>query len=444
MKKCVWGMVAMVSLFSYTACSEIDILSPPGTEGKNAYEVWVQAVNDGVVIWESGTDLPNYFKYLKSESTDGMSAYEEWKAYIQSGDVEDPHNPDFMWNPERSTVPDFFYFLSGAKGEDGMTPYIRDGNWYIGTADMGVAAAGDKVEIVDDYWYINGEKTDVQATGSQGTQGPAGQSAYVIWRQEVIARTIKDKEGNKWPTTATSLQDFWAYLKGADGELVTLEKTPLTFLSSDLQDGSDYEEFRFTTAPNATVTMNYQSTTASSAADENGVCVINFPVSETEEQNAIVYAKADSMATSDPISVKVHTKKIHYVLDIYYDIEWYDTQTNAILDNSTGTYGDLYTITDENDMPYIVMYGRTYPLYIRIRFTSENIKSIWISESSGLAQFYVRIIPDTPEDYSSGVIEVRPASSGPIGDTDITITALTDKQRPVITTTFRVRNIAKP
>ena len=34
----------------------------------------------------------------------------------------------------------------GADGRDGLTPYIKDGNWWIGGEDTGVRATGDKGE----------------------------------------------------------------------------------------------------------------------------------------------------------------------------------------------------------------------------------------------------------------------------------------------------------
>ena len=61
---------------------------------------------------------------------------------------------------------------AGQNGQDGLTPTIgENGNWFIGTTDTGVKAAGTDgqtptVEIKDGYWWINGENTNVPASAT--------------------------------------------------------------------------------------------------------------------------------------------------------------------------------------------------------------------------------------------------------------------------------------
>ena len=61
---------------------------------------------------------------------------------------------------------------NGKDGQDGLTPTIgENGNWFIGTTDTGVKAAGTDgqtptVEIKDGYWWINGENTNVPASAT--------------------------------------------------------------------------------------------------------------------------------------------------------------------------------------------------------------------------------------------------------------------------------------
>ena len=61
---------------------------------------------------------------------------------------------------------------NGQNGQDGLTPTIgENGNWFIGTTDTGVKAAGTDgqtptVEIKDGYWWINGENTNVPASAT--------------------------------------------------------------------------------------------------------------------------------------------------------------------------------------------------------------------------------------------------------------------------------------
>ena len=85
--------------------------------------------------------------------------------------------------------------IEGPKGEDGQTPYIKDGYWYIGDDNTGVKAKGidgadgkngkdgadgangkDGVDgktpyIQDGYWYIDGVNTEVKAEGAAGKDG---------------------------------------------------------------------------------------------------------------------------------------------------------------------------------------------------------------------------------------------------------------------------------
>ncbi|MDO4771879.1 MAG: collagen-like protein, partial [Porphyromonas sp.] len=133
-----------MSVFGFASCNEIDIISPPGPRGFSAYEVWVEAVKNGKIEWAEDTDLANYFKYLKGEKGDaGADAYTTWKEWIKTVSVDDPHNPGRKWSPERTSQKDFFHFLTGAKGEDGLTPFVNEkGNWQIGDKDTGIQARG--------------------------------------------------------------------------------------------------------------------------------------------------------------------------------------------------------------------------------------------------------------------------------------------------------------
>ena len=42
---------------------------------------------------------------------------------------------------DKTTIADFYDFLSGADGDNGLIPYIgTNGNWFIGETDTGVPA----------------------------------------------------------------------------------------------------------------------------------------------------------------------------------------------------------------------------------------------------------------------------------------------------------------
>ena len=91
------------------------------------------------------------------------------------------------------------FFVGCAKdGEDGKTPYIQDGYWYIDGVNTGIKAEstdgvnglngqngtdgkdgvngvdGKTPYIQDGYWYIDGENTNIKAEGVDGTDGRDG------------------------------------------------------------------------------------------------------------------------------------------------------------------------------------------------------------------------------------------------------------------------------
>ena len=123
----------------------------------------------------------------------------------------------------------------GEDGDDGVTPHIgENGNWWIDGVDTGVPAKGQDGKPGDDgqmpditigengNWYINGEDTGVPAQGKDGNNGDDGQpgangqSAYELWVEEVKAGRVY-KNGELWPTTRTTVADFWEFLRGNDG-----------------------------------------------------------------------------------------------------------------------------------------------------------------------------------------------------------------------------------
>ena len=115
------------------------MLFPEGPAGKSAYEVWVDGVNDGTIDWpKDRTDVNNFFLYLKGEDgkdgqdgADGKSAYEIWIAEVEAG-LDNPKNPGTDWPKDQTDINDFWYYLTGADGKDGVTPNIGDnGHWWV-------------------------------------------------------------------------------------------------------------------------------------------------------------------------------------------------------------------------------------------------------------------------------------------------------------------------
>lgn len=153
-------LLSIVCSVTFLSCdNELHMLFPEEPAGKSAYEVWVEEVLNGTIDWpEDRTDVNNFFLYLKGED--------------------------------------------GKPGDDGQMPDItigENGNWYINGEDTGVPAQGKDGNNGDD-----------------GQPGANGQSAYELWVEEVKAGRVY-KNGELWPTTRTTVADFWEFLRGNDG-----------------------------------------------------------------------------------------------------------------------------------------------------------------------------------------------------------------------------------
>lgn len=196
-KKCRWHFGISLICLLFASCSNIGFelpQGPQGASGKSAYEIWKEEVEAGRVNWPSDkTDVADFLVYIKGEKgdkgADGMSAYEQWKTLIATGTVANPHEPSQLWPPSRNTEADFWDFISG---RDGQAPHVgENGNWWIGSTDTGVKAAGKD--------------------GKDGLNGKDGLSAYEQW-QLLVAQGELD-----WPKDQLSQNDFYLFLKGQDG-----------------------------------------------------------------------------------------------------------------------------------------------------------------------------------------------------------------------------------
>ncbi|HBK32583.1 MAG TPA: hypothetical protein DDZ78_13350 [Porphyromonadaceae bacterium] len=102
----------------------------------------------------------------------GLSAFDLWKEVYG----KDPNTP----------IDEFFNSLKGKDGADGLTPYIKNDNWWIGDKDTGVPARGQDgktptVEIgpgPDYFWIIDGTATTVSAKGIDGKDGKDGKDGF--------------------------------------------------------------------------------------------------------------------------------------------------------------------------------------------------------------------------------------------------------------------------
>ena len=180
-----------------------------GAAGASAYELWQQDVKNGKVHDKEGqpwskerTTMADFYAYLSGadgrdgrdgrdgtngtngrDGINGKSAYELWKETIATGQGDDPKTPGTKWSAERNTEADFFNFLAGRDGVDGLNG--RDG--------------------------LNGK------------DGANGLSAYELWKADLAKRcgtpeALTDhRDGSKWDCERNSLDDFYEFLRGADG-----------------------------------------------------------------------------------------------------------------------------------------------------------------------------------------------------------------------------------
>ncbi len=275
-------IAALAGVSVLAACNSLEVTMPvgpqgerglPGEDGLSAYEVWVKAVQDKTIDYSGPVDIAHYFLYLKGkdgsdgkDGADGKSAYELWKEYVASG-VEDPHNPDSLWDKSRISMADFYRFLTGNNGVDGLSAYELWKDYVVSTiASGGVVAdqSGNIVTLSDlsilrFFQYLTGQsgskgdngipgvpgedgqdgkdgvdgkdgedgKDGVDGKdgkdgkdGIDGRDGSAGKSAYELWVADVTSPTgLEDPKnpGSKWDPDRTSIADFYDYLRGADG-----------------------------------------------------------------------------------------------------------------------------------------------------------------------------------------------------------------------------------
>ncbi len=181
-------LITTLGLF-YSCYNDVYISLPQGENGLSAYEVWVKAVEDGLISWDKErTDINNFFLFLKGEDGKtgeaGKSAYELWVEEVAKG-IDDPHNSGQLWSKDKTSLSDFWYFLTGAKGQNGSTPTIgENNNWFIDGVDTGIPAQGQNgqdgqdgqngqdgsvITIGDNgNWFIDGKDTGITAFGKNG------------------------------------------------------------------------------------------------------------------------------------------------------------------------------------------------------------------------------------------------------------------------------------
>lgn len=174
-----------------------------GTNGLSAYEVWKA---DLATRCGTGTPLPtpatgtpwdcdrntlaDYFAYLVGavgakgltgdngndgrNGTNGRSAFQVWVDLVNAGGVKNPLKPNEDWPTDAVSMNDFYRFLSGKDGADGLSAYEL---WKKELAEK----AGTVNQLLDKYtyqpWPVDRNSIDDffrYHTGVDGTNGTNG------------------------------------------------------------------------------------------------------------------------------------------------------------------------------------------------------------------------------------------------------------------------------
>lgn len=204
-----------------------------GKDGLSAYEQWRQLVGQGATDWpKDQTSMNDFFLFLKGrDGANGITPHVGTNGHWFVGSTD---------TGVTAQGPKGDNGTNGRDGKDGLSPYVgTNGNWWVRTTDTGVAAKGkdgrdgtngtngrdgqngrDGVSphIGDNgNWFIGTIDTGIAARGQNGNDGAAGASAYELWQQDVKNGKVHDKEGQPWSKDRTTMADFYAYLSGADG-----------------------------------------------------------------------------------------------------------------------------------------------------------------------------------------------------------------------------------
>ena len=325
-----------------------------GTDGQTPYvgdngNWWIGTTDTGVVAGgRNGID-----------GADGKSAYEiakengctlsevAWLASLKGADGQNGSNGKSAYETAKdaglttaATEAEWIESLKGAAGEtgqdgrDGDTPFIgENGNWWIGSVDTNVKAAGPQGEK-----GLKGDK------GETGAQGASGKSAYEIAIEKNLI------------TNAVTEEQWLASLKGEQGsqgeqgvgiQNITLNNGTMTITLTD------NTQFQFEnvgaassggTAPQ--VRINTQTNEWEISSD-NGSSWVSTGVKATGEKGA------DGVNGKDGIAPKVQINAItnEWEISVNNGLSWTSTGVKATgVDGKDGADGQD---GKDGDTPFI-------------------------------------------------------------------------------------------
>lgn len=219
----------------------------------------------------------------------------------------------------------------GIDGKDGDTPFIgTNGNWWIGTTDTGVKAAGPQGE--------QGLKGDKGDKGETGAQGANGKSAYEIAIEKNLI------------TNAVTEEQWLASLKGEKGaqgeqgvgiQNITLNNGTMTIT---LTDNTQFQFENIGSASSGGTTPQIRINTQTNEweiSSDSGNSWVSTGVKATGEKGA---DGADGVKGEDGISPKVQINAVtnEWELSVNNGLSWTSTGVKA-----TGTDGK------DGDTPFV-------------------------------------------------------------------------------------------
>lgn len=219
----------------------------------------------------------------------------------------------------------------GIDGKDGDTPFIgTNGNWWIGTTDTGVKAAGPQGEL-----GLKGDKGDKGETGAQGANG---KSAYEIAIEKNLI------------TNAVTEEQWLASLKGEKGaqgeqgvgiQNITLNNGTMTIT---LTDNTQFQFENIGSASSSGVAPQIRINTQTNEweiSSDSGNSWASTGVKATGEKGA---DGADGAKGEDGISPKVQINAVtnEWELSVNNGLSWTSTGVKA-----TGTDGK------DGDTPFV-------------------------------------------------------------------------------------------
>ena len=219
----------------------------------------------------------------------------------------------------------------GIDGKDGDTPFIgTNGNWWIGTTDTGVKAAGPQGE--------QGLKGDKGDKGETGAQGANGKSAYEIAIEKNLI------------TNAVTEEQWLASLKGEKGaqgeqgvgiQNITLNNGTMTIT---LTDNTQFQFENIGSASSGGTTLQIRINTQTNEweiSSDSGNSWVSTGVKATGEKGA---DGADGAKGEDGISPKVQINAVtnEWEISVNNGLSWTSTGVKA-----TGTDGK------DGDTPFV-------------------------------------------------------------------------------------------